>query len=69
MKKSLILFAIIILITLFSSCKNSAEKEAAQGTGYNNAKISWGFKKIKGMAPQIPQSWEQLLKRYGGYYI
>ncbi len=41
----------------------------AQGTGYDNTKIGWGLKKIENSQPEVPVNWQELLKKYGGYYL
>lgn len=68
LKRHFLFFAIIFcLIFSFAGC-GQAEK-VAQGTGYDNTKIGWGLKKVQGAQPEVPASWQEMLKKYDSYYL
>lgn len=52
---------------MFCGCGSSSM--VAQGTGYDNAKIGWGLKKIENSQPEVPENWKDMLKKYDGYYL
>jgi len=43
--------------------------QVVQGTGYENKKLSWGFKKKKDTQPEVPDERKDILKRFDGYYL
>ena len=43
--------------------------QVVQGTGLDNKKISWGFKKINNQQPDVPKAWKDMLSRFDGYYL
>ena len=72
MKILITIFAIIFALT---GCGNNVPQNTEQqqaiatGTGHNNTKICWGFRKIKNAAPEVPADIKELLKRYDSFYV
>jgi len=72
MKKILPIIATILVLTGCGSNipQNTQQQQAvATGTGYNNTKICWGFRKIKNATPEVPTNVKELLKRYDSFYV
>ncbi|MDR0406174.1 MAG: polysaccharide deacetylase family protein [Clostridiales bacterium] len=63
------ILSILFLPAFLAGCAAAGEREAAQGTGYQNTKIQWGVKKTEGEPPQIPAAWSEMLQRFDGYYL
>ena len=67
MKRHFFILNLLIILIFLCGCNQSSF--VSQGTGYDNSKIGWGFRKIQGAQPEIPASWAEMLKKYDGYYI
>lgn len=72
--KRRVFILLLIPMLLLSACVSRGGEEGdteqvAQGTEYDNTKIGWGLKKVKGEQPEVPAQWQELLKRYDGYYL
>ena len=61
------LFLILFLCIILCGCKNSSS--VSQGSGYDNSKIGWGLKKVENSQPEVPSSWQEMLKKYNSYYL
>ncbi len=68
MKRHFFIFIPLICLFVLGGCATDSSP-VAQGTGYDNTKIGWGLKKVENSAPEVPQSWQNLLKKYNGYYL
>lgn len=66
--KRLFLFLMCFVLTL-SLCGCGVSSMVTQGTGYDNSKMGWGLKKVENSQPEVPSSWQQMLKKYDGYYL
>lgn len=75
MKKFILFLIIVSTAFLSTSCTRNAYEEdmetksVNEGTNYDNEKIAWGLKKNEGKAPEVPEEWAELLRRYDGCYI
>lgn len=68
MKRHFLILPILILSVFLGGCAGKSES-VAQGVGYDSTKIGWGLKKVENSQPEVPQSWQELLKKYNGYYL
>ncbi len=66
--KRLSLFSICIAINFFL-CGCGTSSMVAQGMGYDNTKIGWGLKRVENSQPEVPAYWQEMLKKYDGYYL
>ncbi len=66
--KRLFLFLMCVLCT-FSLCACGDTDMVVQGTGYDSTKIGWGLKKVENSQPGVPSAWQEMLKKYDGYYL
>lgn len=68
MKRHFFTLAVFICAAVvFSGCGKTSS--VTQGTGYDNTKIGWGLKKVEGSQPEVPSSWQDMLKKYNSYYL
>ena len=66
--KRLFLF-FMIAVCAFSLCACGDSDMVVQGTGYDRTKIGWGLKKVENSQPEVPSAWQEMLKKYDGYYL
>ena len=66
--KRLFLFLMCVMCSV-SLCACGTSEMVAQGTGYDSTKIGWGLKKVENSQPEVPSSWQEMLKKYDGYYL
>lgn len=66
--KRFFLFLMCLAVTV-SFCACGKTSTVVQGTGYDNTKIGWGLKKVENSQPEVPASWQEMLKKYDGYYL
>lgn len=62
-----IIISIFCVLALLCGCGNTSSVN--QGSGYDNTKIGWGLKKVQGSQPEVPSSWQEMLKKYDSYYL
>ena len=68
MKRHFFIYVTIFcFIFILAGCGQA--KKVDQGTGYDNTKIGWGLKKVQGSQPEVPTSYQELLKKYDSYYL
>lgn len=67
MKRLFLFLMCAVCIFSFSACGDT--DMVAQGTGYDSTKIGWGLKKVENSQPEVPANWQEMLKRYDGYYL
>lgn len=56
-------------VLAFSLCGCGDADMVAKESGYDSTKIGWGLKKIENSQPEVPANWQEMLKKYGGYYL
>lgn len=64
------LFLLLLCVLFgFSLCACGNADMVVQGTGYDSTKIGWGLKRVENSQPEVPDEWQQMLKKYDGYYL
>ena len=68
-----LLFVLLIVFAL-NGCGNNVPQNTQQqamptAEGLSNTKICWGLKKVKNSAPEVPETYKELLKKYDSFYI
>ena len=67
MKRFFLIF--MCLMCGISLCGCNISDMVAHGAGYDSTKIGWGLKRIENSAPEVPEKWQDMIKKYDGYYL